>query len=43
VQVLELKGLALEVPRLELPQAPLWGATALVLKTWLDLLASLRI
>ena len=43
MQVLELKGVALEVPRLELPQAPLWGATALVLKTWLDLLASLRI
>lgn len=32
-------GLALEVPRLELPQAPLWGATAFVLKAWLDVLA----
>lgn len=30
--------LALEVPRLELPEAPLWGATAFVLKAWLDLL-----
>lgn len=30
--------LALEVPRLELPEAPLWGATAYVLKAWLDLL-----
>lgn len=30
--------LALEVPRLELPEAPLWGATAFVLRAWLDLL-----
>jgi hypothetical protein len=30
------------VPRLELPLAPLWGATAMVLKTWLDLLESVR-
>jgi 8-oxo-dGTP pyrophosphatase MutT (NUDIX family) len=42
-QVLEFKGLALDIPRLELPIAPLWGATALVLKTWLDLLSSVRI
>jgi 8-oxo-dGTP pyrophosphatase MutT (NUDIX family) len=35
---LERRGLALDVPRLELPQAPLWGATAYVLKAWLDLL-----
>jgi len=40
VQILDLKGLALEVPRLELPLAPLWGATALVLKAWIDLLSS---
>lgn len=32
------RDLALEVPRLELPEAPLWGATAYVLKAWLDLL-----
>lgn len=37
---LERHGLALEVPRLELPQAPLWGATAFVLKAWLDVLRS---
>jgi 8-oxo-dGTP pyrophosphatase MutT (NUDIX family) len=42
IQVLDFKGLALEVPRLELPLAPLWGATALVLKAWLDLLSSVR-
>ncbi len=35
---LERRGLALDVPRLELPQAPLWGATAFVLKAWLDIL-----
>jgi 8-oxo-dGTP pyrophosphatase MutT (NUDIX family) len=35
---LERQGLALDVPRLELPQAPLWGATAFVLKAWLDVL-----
>ena len=35
---LERRGLALDVPRLELPQAPLWGATAYVLKAWLDML-----
>ncbi len=37
-EILDRQGLALEVPRLELPQAPLWGATAFVLKTWLDVL-----
>lgn len=36
VERLERQGLTLEVPRLELPQAPLWGATAFVLKAWLD-------
>jgi len=41
-QTLELRGVRREVPRLELPLAPLWGATALVLKTWLDLLSSVR-
>jgi hypothetical protein len=35
---LERHGLAIEVPRLELPQAPLWGATAFILKAWLDVL-----
>lgn len=35
----ERHGLSLDVPRLELPQAPLWGATAFVLKAWLDVLA----
>jgi 8-oxo-dGTP pyrophosphatase MutT (NUDIX family) len=38
-EILDRQGLALEVPRLELPQAPLWGATAFVLKAWLDVLA----
>ena len=40
VERLERYGIPLEVPRLELPQAPLWGATAFVLKAWLDLLAA---
>jgi len=43
VQILELRGTTLSVPRLELPLAPLWGATAMVLKTWLDLLSTVRI
>ena len=43
LQALELKGVTLDVPRLELPLAPLWGATALVLKTWLDLLRTVRL
>ena len=38
VERLERRGLVLNVPRLELPQAPLWGATAFILKAWLDLL-----
>ena len=42
-QLLTFRGLSLEVPRLELSLAPLWGATALVLKTWLDVLSSVRI
>jgi 8-oxo-dGTP pyrophosphatase MutT (NUDIX family) len=40
VERLERHGLALDVPRLELPQAPLWGATAFVLRAWLDVLAA---
>lgn len=40
VETIDRHGLALEVPRLELPQAPLWGATAFVFKAWLDLLKS---
>ncbi|HEU4951922.1 MAG TPA: NUDIX domain-containing protein [Holophagaceae bacterium] len=44
VELLDRQGLALEVPRLELDLAdgestPLWGATAFVLKAWLDVLA----
>lgn len=39
-EILDRHGLALEVPRLELAQAPLWGATAFVLKGWLDVLAA---
>ena len=42
LQRLELKGLALDVPRLELPGTPLWGATAMVLKAWLDVLSTVR-
>jgi len=38
VEHFERHGLSLDVPRLELPQAPLWGATAFVLKAWLDVL-----
>ncbi len=38
IEILDRQGLALEVPRLELPQAPLWGATAFVLKAWLNVL-----
>jgi 8-oxo-dGTP pyrophosphatase MutT (NUDIX family) len=34
----ERYGFTLDAPRLELPQAPLWGATAFVLKAWLDVL-----
>ncbi len=39
-EILDRQGLALEVPRLDLPIAPLWGATAFVVKTWLDVLKS---
>jgi 8-oxo-dGTP pyrophosphatase MutT (NUDIX family) len=39
-EILDRQGLALEVPRLELPGIPLWGATAFVLKAWLDVLQS---
>jgi 8-oxo-dGTP pyrophosphatase MutT (NUDIX family) len=41
-QILELRGTTVAVPRLELALAPLWGATARVLKTWLDLLGTVR-
>lgn len=39
VERLTRQEITLEVPRLELPEAPLWGATAFVLKAWLDSLA----
>ena len=43
VEILDRQGLALEVPRLEMDlgdgeATPLWGATAFVLKAWLDAL-----
>lgn len=38
IQELELQGERFKVPRLELPTGPLWGATAGVLKAWLELL-----
>jgi 8-oxo-dGTP pyrophosphatase MutT (NUDIX family) len=38
VEALTRQGLTLQVPRLELPQGPLWGATAYVFKAWLDAL-----
>lgn len=41
-ELLAFKDLVLELPRLELARAPLWGATALVLKTWLDVLSTVR-
>ena len=41
LETLTLRGQELRIPRLELPQAPLWGATAFILKAWLDLLGSL--
>ncbi|MBK8793903.1 MAG: CoA pyrophosphatase [Holophaga sp.] len=37
-EMLEHQGITLQSHRLDLPQAPLWGATAYVLKAWLDLL-----
>ncbi|HJV22733.1 MAG TPA: CoA pyrophosphatase [Holophagaceae bacterium] len=43
VERLTRQEVTLEVPRLELAEAPLWGATAFVLKAWLDALeAELR-
>lgn len=39
-QRLEFRGTPILVPRLELEPTPLWGATALVLKTWLDILST---
>jgi len=42
-QLLEVRGATLAIPRLELPLAPVWGATALVLKSWLDLLSTVPI
>ncbi len=39
-QTFEREGLFFFVPRLELPKAPLWGATAFVLKAWLDILGT---
>ena len=41
-EILSHKGISVEAPRLELALAPLWGATAMVLKAWLDLLSSVR-
>jgi len=41
-ETLTHKGVSIQAPRLELPQAPLWGATAIVLKAWLDVLTSVR-
>ena len=41
-QSLTHQGVTLEAPRLELPLAPIWGATALVLKAWLDVLSAVR-
>jgi len=36
VENIQIRNTLLKVPRLELAQAPLWGATAFVLKSWLD-------
>ena len=45
IETFERLGLNLEIPRLELAMegwaAPLWGATAYVLKAWLDVLKGL--
>lgn len=43
VQIFERQGIQFPVPRLELPQAPLWGATAFVLKAWLDILKQAQV
>jgi 8-oxo-dGTP pyrophosphatase MutT (NUDIX family) len=37
---LEAAGVGIEVPRLEMTEAPVWGATAFVLKKWLEVLAT---
>ena len=42
LQTFEREELVFQVPRLELPSAPLWGATAFVLKAWLDILADVQ-
>lgn len=42
LQTFEREGLLFTVPRLELPRTPLWGATAFVLKAWLDVLAEVE-
>jgi 8-oxo-dGTP pyrophosphatase MutT (NUDIX family) len=42
LQTFEREELVFQVPRLELPSAPLWGATAFVLKAWLDILAEVQ-
>ena len=39
---LEHQGIPIQAWRLELSVAPLWGATAYVLKAWLDALGSVR-
>lgn len=39
-ETFEREGIEFRIPRLELPGVPLWGATAFVLKAWLDLLAN---
>ncbi len=38
LQTFAQEGREFTIPRLELPSAPLWGATAFVLKAWLDIL-----
>ena len=40
METLERQGVSLEVPRLEFAEAPVWGATAFVLKRWLDVLGT---
>jgi 8-oxo-dGTP pyrophosphatase MutT (NUDIX family) len=42
LQTLAPGEVTVTVPRLELPAVPLWGATARVLKAWLDLLTTVR-
>lgn len=38
LETFHTRGIELRIPRLELPVAPLWGATARVFKAWLDIL-----